>query len=107
MSKVLQINEPFKYTQDVFLSIRKASPLYQLHEGYAILDEKQDYVTRAYIYSIKEIKLSDIDNEIAILDKNVTADVHKQILEECYKIAPNDLLYKIVFSTQRPIINYD
>lgn len=106
MSKVIQINEPFKYTQDVFLSIRKASSLYKLHEGYAILDEKQEYVTRAYIHSIKELKLSDIDNEIAVLDKNVNSDIHKQIMQEVYKIEPTDLLYKIVFSTQRPLLDY-
>lgn len=104
--RTIQIQETFKYNSDVFIIVRKLSSIYKLHESYSILDNTQEYLTKAYIRSIKKLKLSEIDNETAVLDKNTSADILQEILKQ-KGITPTDDLLKIVFSTQRPILDYD
>ncbi|WP_064967642.1 hypothetical protein [Tenacibaculum ovolyticum] len=107
MVNTLQLKEDFKQNQNVFLVVLKASKDYQINRGFSILDMNNNYVTKAYIHSIKEIPFYELDKETALLDKNVTLDIYKEILTEIHKIEPTDLLYKIVFSTSRPILSFD
>lgn len=103
----IQINEPFRNTQDVFLHIVKKSKKYELFKGYTILDELGNYISKFYIHSIKPIRLNDIDTETAILYKDSSPEIVKQILTEYHEVKEHDMLYKIVFSKSRPIRYYD
>lgn len=105
--RVLRIDEPFKYQSDVFFIIRKYTPFFKLHERYEIIDLCNNFVTMAYIRSMNKLKMSDITNELALLDKNTSSDILKQILIQEKGIKETDTLVKVVLSTQRPILDYD
>lgn len=105
--KTIQINDIHKHDQYVFLHVVKGSSYYQLHQPYHILDVCRNFVSRYFIHSIKEIKLEDIDDETAMLAKNCNAEIFKHILKKQHSVAKHDVLFKVIFSKNRPIVSYD
>mgnify|MGYP000536601483 CR=1 FL=1 len=95
----------FDASKESFLMLREASNYYVLHDLYHFYDYAENHLFSSYIAHIKEIKLSEIENDVSFLMENTTSKIYKEILYS-YGYKDESLLYVMTFTNQK-LENYE
>ena len=100
MVKTITIDNDVRFEQSSFIIVRKSSNFYVKNDKYDFQNHNQLLIGRFYLKSIENIQLNNITDLIAYLDKNVDANIYKEIQKTVYNSKDTELLSVLLFSNR-------